>query len=55
MALEAIVDHAGQMQPYRHTYIAGNWWWLSTNTSTVPAGPDPLQTCSSARAAGLIS
>lgn len=52
--LQAAVDTAGNMSAYREAYAAGQWWWLSTATATMPAGPDDTQTCKRAREQGII-
>lgn len=52
--LRAAVDTAGNMTAYRERYAQGKWWWLSTATDTVPAGPDDTMTCKRAREEGSI-
>ena len=53
-ALRAVVDTGGDMKAYGQRWNEGSWWWLSTRSQTVPAGPNQRQTCSKARKQGLI-
>ena len=42
------------MQLYRQLFQDGRWWWLSSATQTVYAGPDLHMTCKTAREQGVI-
>ncbi|EFN58009.1 hypothetical protein CHLNCDRAFT_57085 [Chlorella variabilis] len=52
--LEDIVKVGGDMQLYRQLFQDGRWWWLSSATQTVYAGPDLHMTCKTAREQGVI-
>lgn len=53
-ALRAIVDTGGDMEAYRRRWQDGTWWWLTTESEVVPAGPSWYGTCRRAHEAGMI-
>ena len=58
-ALEAafaeIVETGGDMAQYKQRWRQGHWWWLTTASDVVYAGPNVGMNCKKARLQGMIS